>query len=145
MAIFDRFRRNRQQSALPDEVKEYYQTEKRQRRGAAILLGIGALLATIAVAAALFFGGRFIYNQIRGEDSSTEQTTSENKDQNDGSNNPEDAQTATPETPDTPPATSTPSNPETPTPTTTPSPAPTPAATPALGDTPLPHTGDEGM
>lgn len=73
MALFDRFRRNRQQSVLPDEVKQYYQTEKRQRRGMAVLLAIVALVATVAIAAGLFFAGRFIYNKVTDKDTKTAQ------------------------------------------------------------------------
>lgn len=145
MGLFDRFRRNRQQSVLPDEVKEYYQTERRQRRGTAALLAVAALAATIAVAAGLFFAGRFVYNQIRGDDSATTQTAGDKDNSNkpgneeqqpkqpEGSNNPNP----------TPPPVSTPGSaePQTPAPT-PPAPAPT---TPALGDSPLPRTGDEGM
>ncbi len=147
MAIFDRFRRNRQQSVLPDEVKQYYQAETRQRRGMALILAIGALIATVAVAAGLFFGGRFIYNKIQGDDKKTAQPASQIKDENGnkdfGQVNNDNNQAQTPSS--TPaagsgsaPATSTPSNPEPQTPSPT---------TPALGDTPapLPHTGDEGL
>lgn len=148
MAIFDRFRRNRDQSVLPDEVKQYYQTENRQRRGMAVVLALLALLATVAVAAGLFFGGRFIYNAIR--DDGTEETAQPASDQapgdqeqkpenaggegNNGGQNP----TPTPEAPGTQ-QPATPPNPETQTP------APTPAPAPAPAPSPMPRTGDEGM
>jgi hypothetical protein len=146
MAIFDRFRRNRQQSVLPDEVKQYYQAETRQRRGMALVLAVGALVATVAVAAGLFFGGRFIYDKVQGDDKKTAQKAKENQNGNTqdfGQVNTDTNQGQAPAS-NPAPATSTPSNPEpqTPTPTTA-----TPQATPALGDTPapLPHTGDEGL
>lgn len=156
MALFDRFRRNRQQSVLPDEVKQYYQTEKRQRRGMAVLLAIVALVATVAIAAGLFFAGRFIYNKVTDKDTKTAQPADagDNKDKKDeagfgdqDTDSSNDNPGSTPgEQPATPPS-STPGSPEaTPTPA-APAPAPTPpATTPALGDNDaLPHTGDEGM
>lgn len=77
MGILDRFRRNRQESVLPEEVQEYYQSENRQRRGVAVLLAVAALIFTIAIAAGLFFGGRFLYNQIWGDDQQAETTQDE--------------------------------------------------------------------
>jgi type IV secretory pathway VirB10-like protein len=147
MGLLDRLRNNRQQSVLPDEVKQYYESEKRQRRGVAIGLALVALLVTILVAAALFFGGRFIYRQIKGDNnrgqtsstSTTKSNTPAKSTENNGSG-------TTPAQPSTPPAT-TPAPTPAPSPTPTPTPAPAPSTTtPALGDTPaLPHTGDEGL
>lgn len=160
MAIFDRFRRNRQQSVLPDEVKQYYQTENRQRRGMAIVLALGALLATVALAAALFFGGRFVYNLINSEDTETTQQTNENRDDEnrDEANQPGEDENSAGQTPENNDENASPSPSPAPTPTPAPgdetprstppspeSPAPSPQATPNLGDSPLPHTGDEGM
>lgn len=71
MALFDRFRR-KNKSVLPDEVNQYYQSQKRERVGVAIVLGIVALLATLVVAALLFLGGRWAYQQFSGDDSPTE-------------------------------------------------------------------------
>lgn len=51
---------------VPPEVTDYYQAERRERRGMALLVGAGALVATLLVAAALFFGGRWLYRQIAG-------------------------------------------------------------------------------
>lgn len=142
MSIFDRFRRNKQSSVLPEEVQQYYQTEQRQRRGVAALIAVGALLVTIAIAAALFFGVRFAYHQIRGDDDKKTQTTNTqdgwqnpDKDKTNDQQKPTDNQSQATPTPTPAPAT-----------TPTPTPSPAPATTPSLGDTQaLPHTGDEGM
>ncbi len=40
---------------MPPEVDDYYQAEKRDRKGAAWLLGLGALLVTVALVLGLFF------------------------------------------------------------------------------------------
>lgn len=64
------FRRgNDSQNDLPKEVQEYYQNEKRQRRGVAGLLAIGTLLATVVLALGLFFGGRWLYRSLSDRDS----------------------------------------------------------------------------
>ena len=143
MAIFDRFRRNRQQSVLPEEVTQYYQTEQRQRRGVAFLFALIALLLTVAIATALFFGGRWVYNQIWGDDDN--QDTAQQEEHQDGDHEegakPEDNQNQG----------NTGNNPQKPAPAPAPAPQPAPApATPNLGDTPapapgMPHTGDPGM
>jgi cytoskeletal protein RodZ len=139
MAIWDRFKRGGQKSVLPDEVKQYYQSEKRQKRGVAIGLAVLALLATIAVAAGLFFGGRFIYHKVKGNDDKKQPASS----QSDTSKSP-----AQKEGPDTKASSPQPAQ-NTPTPAPAPAPsAPAPSSnttTPALGDEALPHTGDEGM
>ena len=143
MSVFDRFRRNRQQSVLPDEVRDYYQSENRQRRGVAVGLAIAALIATVAVATALFFGGRFLYDQIRGDDNKTQDTSSTNTTDEGGQQGGEGGQNPQPATP---PASTPPQGSQTPAP--APQPATPPAqSTPNLGDdtTELPHTGDEGM
>lgn len=141
MNLLDRFRKSRQKSVLPDEVKQYYQSETRQRRGVAIVLAAAALLVTIAVASGLFFGGRYAYNKIQGDDNKDQKAaTSQNEDNDDFS--AEDNQEQKPAPSQTPaPAPSTPA----PTPAPQPAPAPANPTTPALGDNALPHTGDEGM
>jgi hypothetical protein len=139
MAFWDRFRRN-QKVILPEEVSQYYQSARRERVGVAILLGIVALIVTVLVASALFFGGRFAYRKIAGKDkktpiSQTEQkeeikTQQENSSQNQGDVEETPQPQPTPPTPQPQPA----PRPTNPTPT-----------TPALGDDSLPHTGDPGM
>lgn len=68
MGLFDRFRRNKEDSVLPDEVREYYESGQQPRRGVAILLTLAALVATVAIVAGLFFAGRFIYDEFIRDD-----------------------------------------------------------------------------
>ena len=138
MALLDRFKRTKK-VVLPEEVNQYYQSQRRERVGVAIILGIVALLVTLLIASGLFYGGRFLYRQV-ADTNDKQTTTQEQKDQeqkpgespksgNNGQSNPNP----------TPPA-------PTPQPTPSPTPTPAPATTPALGDEPaLPHTGDPGM
>lgn len=149
MGIFDRFRRkNQDSSVLPAEVNEYYQSEQRERRGVALLLGTITLVVTLLVATGLFFGGRYAFRKITDNDKSASQTTTNSGKQGagkqDGTSSPGDpakdnsaGSAATPS-----PSTSTPSS----------NPAPTSGstATPRAGDdqppaSSLPRTGDEGM
>lgn len=57
------------QTEVPQEIQEeYYQTEHRERPGIAWLLAFGTLIATIAVAAGIFFGGRLAYRTFVDSD-----------------------------------------------------------------------------
>ena len=173
MGIFDRFRRNRQTSVLPDEVREYYDSGQRQSRGVAILLTIGALLATVLIAIALFFAGRFIYNQIWGDDNQSatqgqvnapdDQESTSSPDQNaqsgqdqpgqsggqSGQQNQQGGQQSTPGSQgaeDSGGSGSGAPGAQSGQGSGAPAPAaPTPSTTPALGDGSLPRTGDEGL
>lgn len=58
------FRRNKIKAAVPAEVQEYYQSEKRDKAWLAWLLAIGTLFATILVVLGLFFGGRWAYRKL---------------------------------------------------------------------------------
>lgn len=62
------FRRNKDVSAVPAEIQEYYQAERRERTGIAWLLALGTLLITIGLATLLFFGGRWAYRAIVNND-----------------------------------------------------------------------------
>lgn len=75
MALFKRNKKNT--DVLPAEVREYYQSERRDRAGVAWLLALGTLLLTFVIAAALFFGGRWLYNAVFDKDTETTQTTSQ--------------------------------------------------------------------
>ncbi len=134
MAFFKRKKQNT--DVLPAEVREYYQSERRERAGVAWLLALGTLLLTFVIAAALFFGGRWLYNTIfnnDNNDSDTKQTTSqdsslrvdENGNVTGGNNqNATNGSTGTSST-----STNTPSAPAT-----TPNTATTPTTTPNTGD-----------
>lgn len=64
MAIF---RRNKSANspAVPEEVNEYYQAEKRDRTWMAWLLALLSLAVTTLLIMGLFFGGRWVYRKIR--------------------------------------------------------------------------------
>ena len=137
------FRRKQQQSSiLPDEVNQYYQSQRRERTGVVFMLGILALIATLLVGLSVFFGGRYIYNKVRGNDTQPNTTVQTDNNKINGtleiseaeknrSNNSGDQEVA--------PTENTESTTEAETNT-------APDQTPNLGDEPeiLPATGDEG-
>lgn len=61
------FRRNKSASspAVPEEVNDYYQAEKRDRTWMAWLLALLSLAVTTLIIMGLFFGGRWVYRKIR--------------------------------------------------------------------------------
>jgi hypothetical protein len=61
-------RNNTEPDILPSEVKEYYQSERRERVGVAWLLALGTLILTLILASGLFFGGRWAYRKLAGKD-----------------------------------------------------------------------------
>ena len=71
------FRRNKQTVAMPPEVAEYYQAERRDRRGVTLLLTFLALCVTVAVIVGLFLAGRWIYRSIQGDSQDNTAQTSE--------------------------------------------------------------------
>lgn len=143
MAFFDRFKR-KQQSVLPEEVSQYYQSQKRERTGVALMLGFVALLVTLLIGAGLFFGGRYVYRKISNNDKPAT-TVPATQDTKPSDSKPNEANQGTASDTDV-----------TPPPATTPTPgssnvAPSPSPqnpqpqTPSTGDNPaLPRTGDEG-
>lgn len=136
MGLFDRFRNIRRQSVMPQEVEEYYQSEQRQRRGVALALAAVALIAAMLVIAGLFFGGRFVYNNLTKDDNkpATVQQEDKNRDKRNGDEQVQAPGTNNTDLPatNTQPSQSSTANPQ-------------PQTTPNLGDEPLPRTGDEGM
>jgi cytoskeletal protein RodZ len=151
VALFKRSNQNKQ-SVLPDEVSQYYQSQRRERTGVALMLGVVALIVTLLIGAALFFGGRFVYRQFAGNDNNkTAQTGSNGTEGADKNKTGEDKTPASTGT--SQPTSPSPSSSEgqtggspTPAPSPAPTPAPTPQTTPSTGDNPtLPHTGDPGM
>lgn len=151
------FRRNSEdddqpQYQVPAEIQDYYQAERRERTGVAWLMATGTLIVTILLAVGLFFGGRWIYRKVKGNDSqqiatsnveSVQQATSENetsgpKTSSTNTEQPSPAPATPP--PSTPPAASTPT--PTPTPSTT-SPSPSNSTPPATAGayTSIPNTG----
>lgn len=68
---------------VPEEIQDYYETERRERTGVAWLLAFGTLIATILVASGIFFAGRWAYREIAGtdDDGSTEIAQNEEQEQ----------------------------------------------------------------
>lgn len=141
MAFWDKFRRN-QKVILPEEVGEYYQSQKRERVGVAVILGVVALVITLVVASALFFGGRFIYRKIKGDSKPAPisiQQPGQQVESGDLSGNGVGPQTSSTST-NTPSQSGTAAQPTAPLPSSAQSTTP---AMPSTGD--LPRTGDEGL
>jgi cytoskeletal protein RodZ len=136
MALFDRFRRNKSNDQLPEEVRDYYQSEQRDRTGRAWLLAIVTLVVTFLLAAALFFGGRWVYRAAFGDDKKPATTTETITGNNDAEGQVSDsaAQTGT----STPTPTSAPSTTNAPSAS---SATAAPAATPNTGPSALVDTG----
>ncbi len=133
---------------VPPEIQDYYQAERRERTGLAWIMATATLVVTIILAIGLFFGGRWIYRKVVGNDSqptvsnsNVEQTTTDNQPE---SQQTSSASTSQPSPSPTPPA-STPSA-STPAPTPSPSTATPPAASSpntlaANSQSSLPNTG----
>lgn len=77
MALFNRNNR----TSVPEEIQEYYETERRERKGVAWLLAIGTLIVTILLAVAIFFAGRWVYRQIAGNDDQPTQVAQNDQNQ----------------------------------------------------------------
>ena len=137
------FRRSKPvQPNVPPEVAEYYQAERRERRGVAWLMTLFTLLVTVAVVLGLFIAGRWLYHTVQNRNKKPTVTATQSKDTTKKTaDNDSDSATN-----DTAPASGTPdaSTPDEPSSgDTTPTPAtPTPApATPSTPSTPAPSTG----
>lgn len=142
MALFDRFKRNKNQdSVMPAEVQDYYKAERRDKTGMAWMLAIATLLATILIAAGLFFGGRFVYRAIfdNNDESTQTQTENGNKTEESGASTAPSGESQTSSDSNGGGQTSSTNTTTTP-PTTTP-PANTPTTTPNTGPTELINTG----
>lgn len=66
MALFRK--RKQQDDVLPDEVKDYYRAEQRDRIGGAWLMAFGGFLLTVAIVLGLFFAGRWVYQAVFVDD-----------------------------------------------------------------------------
>ncbi len=146
------FRRNKDVSAVPAEIQEYYQSERRERTGVAWLLALGTLIITVGLATLLFFGGRWAYRAIANNDDNqqTAQTTENTEDKDsENADNPETAPSTDPGQADTSTGTSStststpnsPNNTDTATGTTPRTPNPSPNGAVAGNSTDLPNTG----
>lgn len=138
MAIWP-FNRNKEQSAdLPQEVQDYYQSEKRQRAGVAGLLAVGTLIATVLLALGLFFGGRWVYRAVFDNDNADTTTQTETSDT--PAQAPDEAPVPEPSQASAPSPTPNTSQPAAPAPSTGTTPAATPASTQARQQD-MPDTG----
>lgn len=139
-------RKNKQnQTEVPQEVQEYYQSERRERTGIAWLLALATLAVTVVLAIILFFGGRWLYRTFFGDNGqngtgTTQQDQVEDEgDGTDGTTLPGDGNGTDNGTPDSvngdsdEPGDSDTENQEAPE-----------RTTPATGSTDLPRTGPEG-
>jgi hypothetical protein len=133
MGIFDRFRK-KEDSVLPSEVDEYYKSELKNRRSSSVLMAGLALLATIVIASALFFGGRAVYRAINDDEGvkTGEVQEAPPAEQGAGENAPGSGST----TPEGQSPSESPTSPQA---------GDTPGSVPSTGDTALPRTGDEGL
>lgn len=73
MGFLNRKHTNRQ--SLPDEIGEYYQSERRERAGLSWLLTLFTLLLTAGLVVLIFLGGRWAYHKIGGNSKTPVATT----------------------------------------------------------------------
>lgn len=78
---------------VPQEVRDYYESERRERSGMAWLLAIGTLVMTLILAAGIFLGGRWAYRKIVKNDDKPKVITSQLTDSQSGNNGTDAADT----------------------------------------------------
>lgn len=143
------FKKKTEAGILPEEVNQYYLSQRRERRSVMLVLSLLALVVTTALGLALFFGGKYLVGKMRDDKNTPSNVVKTNNDNTvtDGLNNFGDKNTSSLVIENTPVQSSNSS--QTSTPSTTNSSAPV-TQTPALGDDTspqpaiLPATGDEG-
>jgi len=143
MAIWP-FNRRKANDTVPQEIQEYYQAERRERVGMAWMLALATLVLTVLLVFGVFFGGRWVYRNVRDNDNNQAPTATEPADQQQQSNQtPGNQQNeAQPQTPQTsqPPAQQQQPQQQNPPTATNPPQQPTPQSTPQT-DEQLPRTG----
>jgi cytoskeletal protein RodZ len=146
MALFNRKPKS-DSVGMPPELQNYYQAENREKTWMAWVLGIATLVITILLALALFFGGRWVYRKVRGNETpqvTTTQTQEEAQEASEDTSSSDDEESSS-ETEENTVATgssSTPtSTPSTQTPPAQSTPTPTPTTTAQTGTNGLPSTG----
>lgn len=77
------FSGKRQQKSMdvPEEVQEYYKSERRERIGIAWLLALATLVTTVVLAVGLYVGGRWAWHSLFGRDVQQPITTQEDSGQ----------------------------------------------------------------
>lgn len=85
-------------TAVPKEVQDYYQSERRDRKGVAWVLAILTLIATLALAAGIFFAGRWAYRAITGSGDTQQTTPAETVTDQNGQTGTSSTNTTTPST-----------------------------------------------
>lgn len=68
------FGRNKGGENVPEEVKGYYQAERRERLWLAWLLAFTTLVVTVLIVIGLSFGGRWAYRKIANKDKKVDTT-----------------------------------------------------------------------
>lgn len=67
---------------VPEEIKEYYQAGKRDRMWVVWLLSGATFIVTVLVVLGLFWGGRWAFDKMRGNDTQTADTSQSSDVQN---------------------------------------------------------------
>lgn len=85
MRLWPRRNKSAEQSTngVPPEVKEYYETGKRERKSIAWLLAAATLIATIVVVFGAFLGGRWVYRKIANSGKEVSTTQNEQSEEQD--------------------------------------------------------------
>lgn len=91
MAVWPFNRKQKNTSEVPPEVKQYYESEHRERVGLAWLVAFLSLIATVLIVAGLFFGGRWIYRKVSNDNPPANVQTSES-DKSESSNSNDQAE-----------------------------------------------------
>lgn len=89
------WKRQQPDTAVPAELAEYYQGERRARRGVAWLLALATLVVTLVLATALFFGGRWVWRTIADRNDKKQPIVTQQENSNEQSPAPA-AQSGTP-------------------------------------------------
>jgi hypothetical protein len=62
------------ESELPEEVREYYESSQSNTRARAVLVGVATLIVTLIVAYLLYLAGSWVFNQFQEETIDTPET-----------------------------------------------------------------------
>lgn len=81
MGLFSRKKKTTDNQAVPEEIRDYYEAEKRDRMWVVWLLSGATFLITVLVVLGLFWAGRWAYREIIQDDKPATVTTDQNQDQ----------------------------------------------------------------